>query len=269
MYGKFGVNNSMEIIILVSLLVLGLIIGSFMNVVIYRVPRNLSIVSPGSKCSSCNSEVKPYDNIPILSYILLGGKCRKCKEKISIRYPLVELLVGILYVLCYLFLGLTVELILGLIFVTCAVGIIFIDIDFKIIPDSFIVIIGLLGIGIMVNNYINAGFDGVVLNILGFVFGLGIFLIIRLAGSMIYKKEAMGLGDVKLMAVAGLYLGLLNTFLTILISSVVASIIEVTLIKLKIRKKDDEIPFGPYLVIGMIISLFVGTYIMDWYLGLF
>ena len=81
MYGKFGVNNSMEIIILVSLLVLGLIIGSFMNVVIYRVPRNLSIVSPGSKCSSCNSEVKPYDNIPILSYILLGGKCRKCKEK--------------------------------------------------------------------------------------------------------------------------------------------------------------------------------------------
>ena len=89
----------------------------------------------------------------------------------------------------------------------------------------------------MVNNYINAGFDGVVLNILGFVFGLGIFLIIRLAGSMIYKKEAMGLGDVKLMAVAGLYLGLLNTFLTILISSVVASIIEVTLIKLKNKKK--------------------------------
>lgn len=259
----------MEIVLSISFLILGLLIGSFTNVIIYRTPIGLSIVKPNSRCGHCETEIKPYDNIPVLSYIFLKGKCRTCKTKISFRYPFVELLTGILYMLAYLWFGLTFDFLLSMIFITTGISIIFIDLDHKIILDRFNLIILGLGVAKIIELFINQDTTGVVLKLIGMFAALTIFLLIRRVGFLVYKKEALGFGDVKLMAAAGLYLGIGNILLTILFSSVIASIVILSLINMKKIKKEAEIPFAPFLVIGMFIALAFGNQLIQWYTSLF
>lgn len=248
--------------------ILGLIIGSFLNVVIYRTPRKISLIKPGSKCSNCENSIKWYDNIPIISYFILRGKCRNCHNKISLRYPLVEAIVGLLYLASYLKFDLTIDFLLAIIFITAAIIIIFIDIDFKYIPDLLVIIIALLGV---TQSVLSAIFDGVNQlygHLFGLLFGFTAMLLIRVAGYVFYKKEALGFGDVKLMAASGLFLGFGNILLTMLFASILGAVVELSLLKLGKRKRGEEIPFGPYLIFAMFVTLFLGSDIINWYLSL-
>jgi len=192
-----------EIISIVILSLLGLIVGSFSNVCIYRIPRNESIVFPASHCPKCRKTIRPIDNIPLLSYILLKGRCRNCKSKISIRYPIVELLTGLIYLIVYLIYGLSIQTLVYIILSSALIIIAFIDLNQQIIPD----VISLPGIviGFIISFFVP--YISFVDSILGIAVGGGIILIIGLVGSVIYKKEAMGGGDVKLSAMIGAFLG--------------------------------------------------------------
>ncbi len=258
----------MEYLKAAAFLIVGLIIGSFLNVIIYRTPRKISIIKPGSHCLNCQNKIKWYDNIPIIGYLLLKGKCRTCGQKISIRYPLVEGLTGILFAAAYLKFGFTVEFLLALIFLAVGIVIIFIDLDFQIIPNLTVIIILILGIAKVLLVYFTEGRSAIDYYLLGFIVGFGVLFVIRLLGQLVFKQEAMGWGDIKLMTVAGLFLGVGNIILTILFSSIIAAVIELTLLKTGKRKKGDLIPFGPYLIIAMIITLFFGSEIINWYLNL-
>jgi leader peptidase (prepilin peptidase) / N-methyltransferase len=259
---------TMDFTVLALIIVFGILIGSFNNVLIFRVPRQESVVKPGSRCFDCQKPLKWYDNIPLLSYVLLKGRCRYCGAKIPLRYPLVEALTGLMFGLVYLRFGLSFDTLFALVFVNVGIIIVFIDRDFKIIPDSFILV--LLGVGL--GNFVFKAFSEELFDpgfyLFGLVIGFLILFIIRIFGELVYKREALGLGDVKLLAVGGFYLGWPNVFLTLLISSVVASVIELTLIAMKKRSREDQIPFGPYLMIGLTVALFFGTDIISWYIGL-
>lgn len=253
----------------IAFFIFGIIIGSFSNVVIYRLPNNLSIVKPRSACPKCHKEIKWYDNIPILSYVLLKGKCRECHEKIPFRYPLVEGIMGIMYLLAFLWFGLQPLLAFYIIFITIGIIIIFIDLSEMIIPDSLNLSILILGFAHLVFVFINDGFEETISHLLGMVFGFGLLLLVRRLGFVFYKREALGFGDVKLMGASGLFLGLGLTLLSFLVASITGAIIETILMKTKVRKKHAEIPFGPYLILGMLISLFFGNMIISWYFGFF
>lgn len=249
-------------------LILGLLIGSFLNVVIYRYPKGENIVFPSSHCPKCNNDLKWYHNIPLFSYLFLRGKCAFCKEKISFRYPLVEFITGVLFLLSYLRVEMDYLLIFYLVFVVMAVLIAFIDYDEKIIPDLFLLIIFINAVGYFVYNIITVTDYNYWNHIIGFFVGFVPFYLIRKLASTIYQREAMGFGDVKYMGVVGFFLGWGNVLLITLIASLLASIIEVTLIKLKKKDRTDELAFGPYLVFASLVALLYGEIIINFYLSL-
>ena len=248
---------------------IGLCVGSFLNVVIYRWPEGMSIVKPGSHCTKCDYELKWYDNIPILSYIILGGKCRKCGEHISFRYTLVEIGNTILWLICLVLNKNNIPLALVYSIVSSIfVCIFFIDIEHKIIMDRFnIAIIVLAIISIFLQDkslWLSIGIE----RLIGCAVGGGFFLLMFYGSILILKKEGLGGGDVKYMFAAGLLLGWKNICLTILIASILGSITIIILQKVRKDDKEHEYPFAPYLVIGSLISLFFGTQIINAYLQL-
>jgi len=255
--------------VIFAVIIFGILIGSFSNVVIYRMPRKLSIIKPGSHCVACNKEIKWHDNIPLISYVILKGKCRYCRERISLRYPLVEGLYGLLYGVSYLKFGLTVNLAFALIFITIIVWIMFIDLDFHIIPDTLNISLFILGIIRILYLFFRGDKNEIIINVIGFIGGFLLLFIIRRIASMIYKREAMGYGDVKLLAGAGLNLGIYNILLSFGFSTIIGAITALILLKFKKLSKGDEMAFGPFLVTGMIISLFFGSDIISWYINLF
>jgi len=192
----YGIN-------VVLIFILGLIVGSFSNVCIYRIPRNESIIYPASHCTKCRSNISLKDNIPLLSFILLKGRCRNCKRKISIQYPIVELLTGLIYLIIYLIYGLSIQSLIYIILSSALIIIAFIDLNEQIVPD----VISLPGIviGFIISFFVP--YISFINSALGVVVGGGIILIIGIAGSVIFKKEAMGGGDVKLAAMIGAFLG--------------------------------------------------------------
>ncbi len=258
----------MDILIGVILVILGFIIGSFLNVVIYRYPLGESIIFPNSFCPKCEEELKWYHNIPVLSYIFLKGKCAFCKERISLRYPLVEALTGASFLLVYLSVGFDYLLIFYLIFVIFGILITFIDIDHKIIPDLFLLILLINGVAYFTYNVLSVSDYNYMSHIIGLFVGFLPFYLIRLFASLIYKKEAMGFGDVKYMGVIGFFLGWEKVLLVILIGSFLGSVIEVTLMLLKKKSRDAEFAFGPYLVMASFIALLYGNIIIEFYLKL-
>lgn len=244
--------------------VFGAFIGSFLNVCIYRIPRKKSIILPASSCPHCGSSIKPWDNIPILSYIFLRGKCRSCKRSISLRYPIVELLTALLFWLTLHRFGLTLSTGSYLIFISTLIVIAFIDLEHHIIPNS----ISLPGIVI---GFLLAWLTlplSALQSLIGILTGGGFIYLVSLASLVILGKEGMGGGDIKLMAMIGAVLGWKNTLLTIFLGSVAGSLIGISLMTLKKKKRDDPIPFGPFLVLGAITSLFLGNQIMEWYFSL-
>jgi leader peptidase (prepilin peptidase)/N-methyltransferase len=243
-----------------ALLLFGLCVGSFLNVVIARLPEGKSIVSPGSACPRCGTFIRWFDNVPLISYALLRGRCRQCREPISARYPLVELLTGLLFVLAVWQRGLTLDLIPALLLLTALVAITAIDLDRQLIPDA----LSLPGIVVGFVSSLLLGRPGWLESLLGILVGGGIFFLIIVASG-----GGMGGGDMKLGAMLGAFLGWKLVLVAILIAVLVGGVIAIGLLVGGQRGRKDALAFGPYLALGGAISLFWGQPLLDWYLGVF
>lgn len=248
--------NNILILVCFYVFAFGMIVGSFLNVCIYRIPKEESVVFPPSHCPNCDYKIKWYDNIPIISYfILLRGKCRSCGEKISIRYPLVEVLTGILVLLVFIKYQMSLESVKFIILTFLLVVLSFIDIDHFWLPDK--ITLPMIVIGILLSFVTNIGILG---SIYGAIFYSLPLLLMYLIGEYILKKDIMGFGDVKLAAGIGAFIGY-NTFNDVywffMISCLLGSVIGVGLILAKIKTRKDLVPFGPYLAVaGYIIALY-------------
>lgn len=248
----------METLILVFATIFGLIIGSFLNVCIYRIPRNKSIVWPPSGCPKCGKHIAFYDNIPLLSYLILWGKCRHCKAPISCQYPIVEFITGALTLLFVWHWGLTPWTAVLLTAVYCLIILSVIDLELMIIPDRFS--LGLIVLG-LATFALNPNFAGTLLDrflqsLLGA--GVGFFgtLAVALLGYVMFKKEAMGGGDVKLMGGIGAFVGWEGVITTIIFASALGLVYSVFLMIFKGKGKGDAIPFGPFLSVGALINMY-------------
>jgi leader peptidase (prepilin peptidase)/N-methyltransferase len=239
----------------------GLIIGSFLNVVIWRLPRKESLSHPGSHCPGCEKPVRPYDNIPVLSWLVLRGRCRHCGERISPRYPLVEALTAALYIAVLVAKGIDSDAFLGLAFVTMLVPIAFIDYDHRIIPNRILIIGTVAALALL------AAFDsGALPEALIAAAAAGTFFFLALLA----YPAGMGMGDVKLAAVMGLYLGraVAPALFVALFSGVMVGA-AIMARKGVAEGRKTKVPFGPFLVLGALVALFAGDAIVDWYLNTF
>lgn len=255
-----------------TIFVFGAVIGSFLNVCIYRVPQGKSVVTPPSACPSCGKHIRFYDNIPILSYIILRGRCRNCGAGFSARYPFVEFLNASLYLaVLNRFGGASLwVLLVYFLFVSTLLVIFFIDLDHQIIPNSItypgMPLALILGSTILPDPFLRENLLGLRDSAIGFLAGGGFFYVVAVSGKAILKKDAMGGGDIKMMAMTGGLLGWKGVMLTTFAGSLLGSIIGVALIITKGRELGSKIPFGPYLALGALVSLLWGEDILVWYL---
>jgi leader peptidase (prepilin peptidase)/N-methyltransferase len=255
-----------EILYFIGIFIFGTAIGSFLNVVIYRLPREKSIVHPPSSCPNCGYKIKWYENIPVISYLFLKGKCKNCNTSISVRYPLVEFLTGILFSFSYLKYGISIDLIFSFIFLSLIIALSFIDFDFKIIPDE----INLIGfISGLIYSFFRTDFS-LIDALIGAIIGAGFLWIIAFLYLKLRGIEGLGMGDVKLLAFFGTYLGWFGSLFVIFFGSLIGAIFGITsayLTKTE-NKAVYEIPFGPFLSIAAVIYMFFGEYIKKFYFGL-
>lgn len=245
--------------------ILGAIFGSFGNVVIYRLPRGESVVKPRSFCYACKTQIKWYDNIPILSWFILRGRCRKCKAPFSIRYPLVELITAVLFALSYHYAGISWTLLEHLIFVFGLVVCTFIDFDHMILPDEFTlsgIVIGLVGAALNPHREFLDALYGVLMGG-GFLWGMAYVYY------LLTKQEGMGGGDIKLLAWIGALLGWKAIPFVIMSSAIIGSVVGLIMARKQKAGLKTVIPFGPYLALGAILYLFGGETIALWYIDLF
>lgn len=257
-----------DIFWLVVAFIYGLILGSFTNVCIYRIPAKKSLWHPPSTCSGCGYQIKWYDNVPVLSYLLLGGKCRKCKTKISIQYPLVELFTGLVVAVLYLQFGLSYDMIFLPAVIIVLITIAAIDYKTMIIPNGTVIALIIIGGLYTAARLIFPGQFVMEITWLEALIGffaasLPLFLV------AVLSKGGMGGGDIKLMAAAGIFLGWKGILLAMIAGSLVGAIVSLTLILLKIKKRKDHIPFGPFLCLGIAVAALYGPQIITWYISLF
>ncbi|MCX7857615.1 MAG: prepilin peptidase [Deltaproteobacteria bacterium] len=239
----------------------GLAVGSFLNVVIYRLPRGRSIISPGSFCPKCETPIKFYNNIPVLSYLFLKGRCKNCNSNISLRYPIIELLTGILFYFLFDQKGLGLEFVVSVFFVSLLITISFIDLDFQIIPD--VLSIGGLFVGLFLSFFRNPHFyfkD----SIYGALVGGGILFIIAYGYELLTKREGMGFGDVKLLAMIGSFTGVRGALFSLISGSLFGTILGLFLIYVKGKDLRYAIPFGPFLSMGALCFIFFGDNFIWW-----
>lgn len=241
------------------ILILGLVIGSFLNVCIYRIQREESIIFPPSHCISCGYNLRVVDLIPLISYVCLKGKCRRCSEDISIKYPIVELINGVMYVVLFLKFGLSYTFIFSAVFFSLLLVISLIDLESKEVYLSTIIWGLIVSILCIVVSYFI--FNGTIINnVLGGIIGYGtIILIVILTGGM-------GEGDAEIAGICGLFLGIQGILLALFIAIITGGIIASIILLLKLKDKKSEIAFGPYIALGTIISILYGTEIMKFYL---
>jgi leader peptidase (prepilin peptidase)/N-methyltransferase len=244
---------------------LGLCTGSFLNVVIARLPAGRSIAFPGSACPACGKAIAWYDNVPVLSYVLLGRRCRSCREPISWRYPMVEIACGILFVLAYRRFESGYALASALILLAGLVAITLIDLDHQIIPD----VLSVPGIAVGVLFSLAPGGIGWTSSLLGVLIGGGVFLAVIVGSTVVIGQAGMGVGDVKLGAMIGAFLGWKLILLTVLLSMLIGGPLAVALLVSGRKGRKDPIPFGPFLAVGGLISLFYGDAVIAWYLRQF
>jgi len=237
-------------------------IGSFLNVCIYRLPTSKSIADPPrSICPSCNSPIRFYDNIPVLSYIWLKGRCRNCDAPISFRYPMVELMNGIVAMGLLFKFGLSLESLVYFVFISSLLVITFIDLDHQIIPD----IITLPGIPMGLVASFALPTISFKASALGLLIGGGSLWFVAWLYNLIARRDGMGGGDIKLLAMIGTIIGWKGVIFTIFASSVMGSCIGITMMLIKGKNMKYAIPFGPFLSIGAIAYVFVGSQIIAWY----
>lgn len=260
----------MDTLMVIFAFVLGAVFGSFLNVCIYRLPRSLSIVKPGSYCPNCRKPIEWFDNIPFFGYLVLRGRCRRCHKKINPRYVLVELLTASLFLALYLHFGLSASFfvfglfILGLILVT------FIDWEHYLIPDLVVypgIVLGLLFNFLFPQMaFSTSPLFALKEAAIGVLVGGGSLYLIALLGQLVLKKEAMGGGDIKLLAMIGAFLGWKAVLVSIFFGSLIGSVISILLIFIGLKKRTDYIPFGPYLSLGGVIALFYkGSIFLGYY----
>ena len=269
----------------ISLAVLGLVVGSFLNVVIYRLPKmieaqwqrectefrgevleaseKLSLALPGSRCPHCDWEIKPSQNIPVISYLALGGKCAACKARISVRYPVVEAVTAILWLLCGLQFGVGYTL-AGAMFLTAVLVVLTaIDLDHQMLPDSLT--LPLLWVGLLLN--IDNTFVSLDSAVLGAVFGYLCLWVVFWLFKIVTGKEGMGHGDFKLLAALGAWFGLAALPAIVLLSSVVGAVLGVALIVTGKRDRQTPMPFGPFLAGAGLIHLLYSNVLLTWVTG--
>jgi leader peptidase (prepilin peptidase)/N-methyltransferase len=222
----------------------GAAIGSFLNVLIYRLPRRISIIAPQSFCPNCKKPIRWYENVPILSYLFLRGKCARCQKVISLRYPVVEMLTSLLFIYTLSRYHLTLESIFIAFFFCAMIVVSFIDFSFQVIPD----VISLPGIVLGILYQILAG--GFIAGFIGMLFGGGLILLIRVIGGKVYKKEVMGMGDVYLTAMIGVFVGFPFIIPAIFIAALVGAVLGIIFIISTHQSRESPIPFGPFLAIG-------------------
>lgn len=244
----------------------GLCVGSFLNVVIYRVPNGMSVAMPPSHCPKCNYELKWYDNVPVLSYIFLGGKCRSCKEPISFRYTAVEILNALLW-LCAVWVFWEKSIVYACIVAVASsvlVCVAFIDLEHQLIFDRFVIILAVLGVGALFFEPNMPWYE----HLIGFGVSTATFMAVYFGAQLVFKKEALGGGDVKLAMAMGLFIGWKNFLFSMLISSIVASVVLLILQKVSKGEKGKEYPFAPFLVLGFLVAIFLGDIVVNAYSAL-
>jgi leader peptidase (prepilin peptidase)/N-methyltransferase len=239
---------------------LGAILGSFLNVLILRLPKEESVVFPGSKCPSCQAPIAWYDNIPVVSWLVLGGKCRNCQAGISIQYPLVEIVVAAIWGLAVWHYGLTLNALAAAIFCTILLGIAVTDARHYLIPDEFS--LGGLVLGLLLS--LRDGVDGLVVALVGAAVGFALLYAIAVLGEKVFGKEAMGGGDIKMMAMVGAFVGWQGVLLTIFLGSFLGTLV---FVPLQLKKK-MLVPFGIFLAAAAAIVFVVGDAMIAWYWGL-
>jgi leader peptidase (prepilin peptidase) / N-methyltransferase len=263
---------------------LGLVIGSFLNVCISRLPLEQSVVRPRSRCPQCEKPIAGYDNIPILSYLILGGRCRHCKQNISIRYPLIELLTAVVGGLVYLKFGLGIEWLVYFAFCAALIVLAFIDADHRILPDE--ITLNGLWIGIVISLFfmvpsapvgmlvrglgfgeLNPRVVSLIASVLGAAVGGGLLWVVGAAYLKLRGVEGMGFGDVKMMAMVGAFLGAPLALLTIMVGSLLGSIIGLAFIRLAGKSNAYELPFGTFLSLAGVVALLYGDELIGMYVN--
>ncbi len=235
----------------IILFLFGLMFGSFYNVVGLRLSKGESIVFPPSHCTSCNHRLKFFDLFPLFSYIFLKGKCRYCNKHISIKYPLFELLTAILFCLCYYKFGYSVDCLIALILCSTLIIITVSDLDSYIIPDSVLIISSILIFGLLFYKYKSIPLNNLLYGVSTFIF----MFMIKLLGNFVLKKESMGDGDIKLMAIVGLVIGLKKSVLALFMASYLGLPYAIYIMVKK--NVNHELPFGPFLSLASLILLFI------------
>ncbi len=237
----------------------GAVVGSFLNVCIYRIPEGLSIIRPPSSCPKCGGAIRLYDNIPILSWLVLKGRCRDCREPISPRYLVVEVLTGLLSFVLFLNFDFSLKFLAAFIFCCALLVITFIDLDHQIIPDSItlpgIPICFLLSVLVLKLSWLDA--------LLGIVIGGGALYLISFGYRLFTKRDGMGMGDVKLLTMLGAFLGWKSLIFILFTSSFLGSLIGLTMVWIKKTDMKYAIPYGPFLSLGGIAYIFWGRPVMS------
>jgi leader peptidase (prepilin peptidase)/N-methyltransferase len=243
---------------------LGLMLGSFMNVCIYRLPRGLSPVRPRSGCPNCGHMLAWYENVPVVSYLVLRGRCRKCRVAISPMYPIIEAITGAVFLAAYLWYGPSALLIVRLAFAWAMIALFVIDYQHQILPN----VITIPGIVIGILSNILAG-PGWIASIIGAAVGAGSLYAIAEIYYRVRHEEGLGMGDVKMLGMIGAFLGWKLVLLTLVISSFLGSIVGVFVLVSRKESLKYAMPFGTFLAVGALVASVAGDAILDWYLGFF
>ncbi|NDJ15895.1 prepilin peptidase [Myxacorys almedinensis] len=253
---------------------LGASIGSFLNVVVYRLPAKLSILYPPSRCPHCLTRLKKHHNVPVLGWLWLNGKCNHCKSPISKRYPLVEASTGLIFLLVFLTFGLSVQTIGYWAFLSWLVALSIIDLDTMTLPESLTRSGLVVGLGFQLfSGWTVSGFTGAIQNLMmgaiAAVLGIWLLDIIAIVGSVVFGQQAMGAGDSKLMAMIGAWLGWKSLLLAGFLACASGALVGGGAIALGILSRRQPMPFGPFLALGAAIALFYGERLISSYLSLF
>tara|TARA_B100000315_G_scaffold249499_3_gene280810 strand:+ start:1724 stop:2623 length:900 start_codon:yes stop_codon:yes gene_type:complete len=278
LFGNVGVRNDLSVCewvhekgtavsgsIVVATFVFGAMVGSFLNVCIHRLPRDLSVILPSSHCPACQTTLRVVDNIPFFSFLALRGRCRYCNVKISWRYPFVEALNGLVYVVTVEKFGLESVTLVYALLLSALIVVIFIDFDYQIIPNEITFPGMLLGFLSAVTVLPISWQDSVG----GLLCGGGVLFFVVWISPYIFGREGMGMGDVKLLAMLGAFLGWKATLFTLLLASFSGAMVGLILLATKLITRREPIPFGPFLALGGVMVIFFGEGLIEWYGGLF
>ncbi len=243
---------------------LGLIIGSFLNVCIFRLPRGASVVWPASACGSCKRELRWFENIPVISWMVLGAKCARCKAPISVQYPLVEVTTAVLFVLVTATTPLGSVLAARLIFVAALIVLFAIDLEHHLLPN--VITLPGIAVGLL---FALVGPPGWQASLVGVLLGGGVLYAIAAGYYAVRKEEGMGMGDVKMLAMIGAFLGWQSVLLTLVLASLSGAVIGLALIAVQRGSMKYALPFGTFLALGALVAMLAGQPLIDWYVGFY